>query len=73
MGALFSKIRKLIKSNKKKLIVVNYSPDIYEVSSILEMMATIVLTGLIYHICEMYIDDCIVYGNTEGEFVSHLR
>ena len=36
MGALFSKIRKLIKSNKKKLIVVNYSPDIYEVSSILE-------------------------------------
>ena len=37
------------------------------------MMATIVLTGLIYHICEMYIDDCIVYGNTEGEFVSRLR
>ena len=21
----------------------------------------------------MYIDDCIVYGNTEGEFVSRLR
>ena len=37
------------------------------------MMATIVLTGLIYHICEMYIDDCIVYGNTDGEFVSPLR
>ena len=36
-------------------------------------MATIVLTGLIYHICEMYIDDCIVYGNTEGEYVSRLR
>ena len=36
MGALFSKIRKLIKSNKKKLIVINYSPDIYEVSSTLE-------------------------------------
>ena len=36
-------------------------------------MATIVLTGLIYHICEMYIDDCIVYGNTEVEFVSRLR
>ena len=33
------------------------------------MMVTIVLTGLIYHICEMYIDDCIVYGNTEVEFV----
>ena len=36
-------------------------------------MATIVLTGLIYHICEMYIDDCIVYGSTEIEFVSRLR
>ena len=30
-------------------------------------------TGSIYHICEMYIDDCIVYGNTEVEFVSRLR
>ena len=38
-----------------------------------EMMATIVLTGLICHICEMYIDDCIVYGNTDGEFFSRLR
>ena len=38
-----------------------------------EMIATIVLTGLIYHVCEMYIDDCIVYGNTDGEFVSCLR
>ena len=37
-----------------------------------EMMATILLAGLIYHICEMYIDDCIVYGNTDGEFVSRL-
>ena len=37
------------------------------------MMESIVLTGLIYHICEMYIDDCIVYGNTEVEFVSRLR
>ena len=24
-------------------------------------------------ICEMNIDDCIVYGNTDGEFVSCLR
>ena len=38
-----------------------------------ELMATIVLTRLIYHICEMHIDDCIVYGNTDGEFVSRLR
>ena len=37
------------------------------------MMATIVLTELIYHICEMYIDDCIVYGNTDREFDSRLR
>ena len=35
MGALFSKIRKLIKSDNKKLIVVNYSPDVYTISSIL--------------------------------------
>ena len=36
MGALFSKIRKLIKSDNKKLIVVNYSPDVYTISSILQ-------------------------------------
>ena len=35
MGALFSKIRKLIKSDNKKLIIVNYSPDVYTISSIL--------------------------------------
>ena len=38
-----------------------------------EMMATIVLPGLIYHICEMYIYDCIVYENTNKEFISSLR
>ena len=36
MGAIFSKIRKLIKSDNKKLIVVNYSPDVYTISSILQ-------------------------------------
>ena len=36
-------------------------------------MATTVLSELIYHICEMCIDDCIVYGNTDGEFISRLR
>ena len=36
------------------------------------MTATIVLTGLISHVCEMYIDDYIVYG-TDGEFVLRLR
>ena len=35
MGALFSKIRKLIKSDNKKLIVVNYSSDVYTISTIL--------------------------------------
>ena len=25
-----------------------------------EIMATVVLTGLIYMICEMYIDDCVI-------------
>ena len=38
-----------------------------------EVMATIVLTGLIYLICEMYIDDCIVYGADMIEFVDRLR
>ena len=27
-----------------------------------EIMATVVLVGLIYMICEMYIDDCSVFG-----------
>ena len=29
-----------------------------------EIMATVVLVGLIYMICEMYIDDCSVFGDT---------
>ena len=37
-----------------------------------EIMATVVLTGLIYMICEMYIDDCTVFGDTNIEFVSRL-
>ena len=36
-------------------------------------MATVVLVGLIYMICEMYIDDCSVFGDTNIEFVSRLR
>ena len=28
-----------------------------------EIMATVVLVGLIYMICEMYIDDCSVFGD----------
>ena len=33
----------------------------------------VVLVGLIYMICEMYIDDCCVFGDTNIEFVSRLR
>ena len=36
-------------------------------------MATVVLVGLIYMICEMYIDDCSVFDNTDIEFISRLR
>ena len=35
-----------------------------------EIMATVVLAGLIYMICEMYIDDCTVFGDTNIEFLS---
>ena len=36
-------------------------------------MATVVLAGLIYMICEMCIDDCTVFGDTNIEFVSRLK
>ena len=36
-------------------------------------MATAVLGGLIYHICEMYLDDCIVYGTGTDEFCTNLE
>ena len=32
-----------------------------------------VLYGLIYNCCEMYLDDCIVYGRGEAEFLENLR
>ena len=35
-------------------------------------MATVVLVGLIFMICEMYIDDCSVFGDNNIEFVSRL-
>ena len=35
-------------------------------------MATIVLVRLIYMMCEMYIDDCIVFADTNDEFISRL-
>ena len=36
-------------------------------------MVTVVLAGLIYMICEMYIDDCTVFGDTNIKFVSRLK
>ena len=36
-------------------------------------MATVVLAGLIYSICEIYIDDCNVFAQTDEEFVDRLR
>ena len=38
-----------------------------------EQMVTAVLYGLIYHCCEMYLDDCIVYGKGEAEFLTNLK
>jgi Reverse transcriptase (RNA-dependent DNA polymerase) len=38
-----------------------------------EVMSTIVLAGLIFVICEMYIDDCIVFGSDMNEFIDRLR
>ena len=38
-----------------------------------EQMVTTVLYGLIYSRCEMYLDDCIVYGRGEAEFLKNLR
>ena len=36
-------------------------------------MASVVLAGLIYNICEMYIDDCNVFASTDEEFIARLR
>ena len=38
-----------------------------------QVMATVVLAGLIYITCEMYIDDCNVFGKDTTEFINRLR
>ena len=38
-----------------------------------QLMAGEVLAGILYIICEIYVDDCIVYGDTEEEFLKNLR
>jgi len=37
-----------------------------------DVLASIVLIGLIYFICELYIDDLLVYADTEDEFCKNL-
>lgn len=37
------------------------------------VMATVVLLGLMYTACELYIDDIFVFGKNEDEFVSNLE
>ena len=37
------------------------------------MMITIVLRGLVYLICEVYLDDIIVHGKTADKFLDRLR
>ena len=38
-----------------------------------EMMAAVVLAGLIYFICEIYLDDCIVHASDNLTFISRLE
>jgi hypothetical protein len=38
-----------------------------------QVMATVVLAELLYIICELYIDDILVYGNTEEALLQRLR
>ena len=37
------------------------------------VLASIVLVGLLYFICELYIDDIIVYEQCEDEFLKNLE
>jgi transposase InsO family protein len=37
------------------------------------VMATVVLLGLLYYICELYIDDVVVYAQDAASFLSRLR
>ena len=38
-----------------------------------EQMATVVLLGLIYMICELYLDDCIIYGKGPDQFLERME
>ena len=43
------------------------------VSYFQRVMATVVLIGLIYLICELYIDDILVFGKDEDDFMDNLE
>ena len=36
-------------------------------------MASVVLAGLVYIICEIYIDDVLIHGRSEEDFLANLR
>jgi hypothetical protein len=38
-----------------------------------QIMASVVLIGLIYFICEMYLDDCIVHAVGDDQFIERLE
>jgi transposase InsO family protein len=38
-----------------------------------QMMSSVVLVGLLYFICEMYLDDCIVHAKGEEQFLERLE
>jgi hypothetical protein len=38
-----------------------------------EMMSSIVLAGLIYFICEVYLDDVIVFADNTNDFIDRLE
>ena len=38
-----------------------------------QQMASTVLGSLLYDICEIYLDDVIIYGETEEEFTKMLN
>ena len=38
-----------------------------------QMIASIVLWGLIFNICESYIDDVLVWGKNDDDFIANLR
>jgi hypothetical protein len=38
-----------------------------------KIMASVVLAGLLYFICELYLDDILIYARTHEEFLERLR